>query len=87
MDVVQDFLPEILRVPDVQRYLGLSRPTAYLLVNRPGFPTVRIGSAIRIPRDMFLAWLDEQAGGGKDDGNKPSWQLLSRTNSWDGYVM
>jgi excisionase family DNA binding protein len=56
-------LPLVLRVSDVQRILGIARVTAYELVQREGFPVVRVGRAIRVPRDAFLRWLE---AGGQD---------------------
>ena len=53
-------LPAILTVSQVQQILGLSRPKAYELVHTKGFPTVRIGRAIRVPREAFMRWMDKQ---------------------------
>ncbi len=53
-------LPLVMRVADVQRALMISRLKAYELVHQAGFPAVRIGRAIRIPRDAFIRWLHEQ---------------------------
>jgi excisionase family DNA binding protein len=47
---------------DVQDYLGISRPKTYELAHTQGFPMVRFGRAIRIRREAFLRWLDQQAG-------------------------
>jgi excisionase family DNA binding protein len=57
-------LPAILTMEQVRQVLGVSRPVAYELVHRKGFPVVRFGRAIRIPRDAFQRWLDAQSGGG-----------------------
>ncbi len=59
-DVTQ--LPEVLTMEQVQHFLGISRPTAYELANRRGFPVVRIGRAIRVPREALMRWLENQAG-------------------------
>jgi excisionase family DNA binding protein len=55
-------LPAVLTVEQVQKILGLSRPKTYELVHTAGFPTIRIGRAIRIPREAFLRWMDGQKG-------------------------
>ena len=55
-------LPAVLTVEQVQNILGLSRPKTYKLVNTAGFPTIRIGRAIRVPREAFLRWMDERKG-------------------------
>jgi excisionase family DNA binding protein len=56
-------LPAVLTVAQIQGLLGLSRPLAYALVHRRGFPAIRFGRTIRVPRDQFLAWLRTQAHG------------------------
>jgi excisionase family DNA binding protein len=55
-------LPPALTMQDVQAYLRISRPKTYDLAHTPGFPAVRIGRAIRVPREAFLRWLAQQAG-------------------------
>jgi excisionase family DNA binding protein len=51
----------VLTVRDVQGVVGISRETAYNLVNRRGFPAVRVGKQIRIPKDGLRRWLDMQS--------------------------
>jgi excisionase family DNA binding protein len=53
-------LPPIMTVADVQDYLGISRQTAYELVHQPDFPTLRLGRLIKIPKDAFLRWIEQQ---------------------------
>jgi excisionase family DNA binding protein len=55
-------LPPVLTMQDVQNYLGISRPKTYELAHTQGFPVVRFGRAIRVPREAFLRWLEQQAG-------------------------
>jgi excisionase family DNA binding protein len=55
-------LPAILTMRHVQEILGISRVKAYELPHTRGFPVVRIGRAIRVPREAFLRWLERQAG-------------------------
>ena len=47
-------------VADLQRVVGCGRRQAYEMVNMQGFPTIRLGRKILIPRDAFLRWLDKQ---------------------------
>jgi excisionase family DNA binding protein len=56
-------LPAVLRMRDVQDFLGLSRPKTYELAHTQGFPVVRFGRVFRVPKSAFLRWLDNQAGG------------------------
>lgn len=53
-------LPLTLTAPEVGEVLGISRAAAYELVRSRGFPHMRIGTRILVPRDKFLAWIDEQ---------------------------
>lgn len=53
-------LPLTLTVPEVGEVLGISRAAAYELVRSRGFPRINIGTRILVPRDKFLAWIDEQ---------------------------
>lgn len=52
-------LPLMLSVPEVGEVLGISRAGAYELVRSAGFPHIKIGNRIVIPRDKFIAWIDE----------------------------
>lgn len=54
-------LPHVLTMRDIQNYLGISRPKAYELAHARGFPVIRIGRCIRVPRDAFVRWLEGQA--------------------------
>ena len=53
-------LPLTLTAPEVGEVLGISRAAAYELVRSKGFPHLRIGTRILVPRGKFLAWIDEQ---------------------------
>ena len=57
-----DELPLMLNVVQVAAVLGISRAGAYELVHSEGFPTLKIGSRIVIPRDKFLLWIEKQCG-------------------------
>ena len=56
-------LPLTLTAPEVGEVLGISRAAAYELVRSAGFPHMKIGSRILIPRDKFIRWIDEQTEG------------------------
>ena len=53
-------LPLTLTVPEVGEVLGISRAGAYELVRSEGFPHMKVGTRILVPRDKFLAWIDAQ---------------------------
>jgi excisionase family DNA binding protein len=57
-----DALPAVLTMRQIREILGLSRVKVYELTRRQGFPIVRFGRAIRVPREAFLRWLNEQIG-------------------------
>ena len=52
-------LPLTLTAPEVGEVLGISRAAAYELVRSEGFPRMKIGKRILVPRDAFLRWIDE----------------------------
>lgn len=56
-----DELPLILNVPDIASILSISKVSAYGLVKSDGFPAVRVGRRIKIPKAAFIDWLDKQA--------------------------
>lgn len=53
-------LPLTLTVPEVGEVLGISRAKAYDLVRSEGFPSMRIGTRILVPRDKLIRWIDKQ---------------------------
>ena len=54
-------------VGEIQNILGVSQPTAYGLVRKNYFRTVKVGRHIRISKKSFDEWLDQKAGGGAAD--------------------
>lgn len=51
---------KVYTVSEMMDILGISQTTAYLLIGRKEFHTVRIGRHIRISKVSFDAWLDGQ---------------------------
>ena len=49
-----------LTVRDVSEYLNISKSQAYELVHNKDFPVSRFGGAIRVPRELFLQWVQKQ---------------------------
>lgn len=47
-------------VDEIQDILGISRTSAYNLVKKKFFHSVRIGGSIRISKKSFDEWLDHQ---------------------------
>ncbi|MEW6662244.1 MAG: helix-turn-helix transcriptional regulator [Bacillota bacterium] len=57
---MKENLPQIMTVMDVAAYLRISRSSAYGLLYRPDFPAIRIDRTVRIAREVFLHWLQQQ---------------------------
>ena len=57
-----DDLPLMLSVAEVAAVLGISRAGAYELAHSDGFPALKIGSRIVVPKDKFLSWIDANSG-------------------------
>ena len=53
-----DELPLMLNVVQVAAVLGISRAGAYELVHSDGFPALKIGSRIVVPKDRLREWID-----------------------------
>ena len=53
-----DELPLMLNFVQVAAVLGISRAGAYELVHSEGFPTLKIGSRIVVPKDKLREWID-----------------------------
>ena len=51
-------LPLMLNVVQVAAVLGISRAGAYELVRSEGFPALKIGSRIVVPKDKLREWID-----------------------------
>lgn len=56
----QDAGKRTYTVDEIQDILGISRPTAYNLVKKNEFHSVRVGGHIRISKKSFDEWLDRQ---------------------------
>ena len=60
-----DDLPLFLNARMVAQVLGVSISTAYELFHEPGFPTLRVGSRMVVPKEKFIQWAEGQSGGAK----------------------
>ena len=54
-----DALPLVLEVKDIQDILGISRTTAYALVNQKGFPAFRSGNRIKVSKVALFDWMKQ----------------------------
>jgi excisionase family DNA binding protein len=55
-------LPLFLSAQMVANVLGVSISSAYELMHEDGFPSLRIGNRLVIPKDHFRQWVEEQVG-------------------------
>lgn len=51
---------EILTAQDISKILKVSRATAYEIMERDDFPTIRIGRSKRVMAHEFMAWLSNK---------------------------
>ena len=59
-----DELPLFLNAKMVAEVLGVSAATGYELMHEEGFPVVRVGNRMVVPKDKFRDWVERQADGG-----------------------
>jgi len=59
-----DDLPLFLNAELVAKVLGVSPSSGYELMHEAGFPTLRIGSRMVVPKEKFIQWVEEHTGGG-----------------------
>ena len=59
-----DELPLFLNANLVSQVLGVSISTAYELMNEPGFPVLRVGSRMVVPKEKFIRWVEKNTEGG-----------------------
>ena len=58
-----DELPLFLNAELLAKVLGVSISSAYELMHETGFPALRIGNRIVVPKEKFRQWVDTQTGG------------------------
>lgn len=52
-------LQDFLTVKEVQEILKLGKDKTYQLVHTNGFPSIKIGGSIRVPKDAFEKWIKQ----------------------------
>ena len=55
-----DQLPITLCAEEVASVLGISRAGAYTLMHSKGFPTIKIGKRMVVPKDKLIKWMEAQ---------------------------
>ena len=57
-----DDLPLFLNAETEAALLGVSISSMYELMHEKGFPVLRVGSRLVIPKDKLLAWVEQNTG-------------------------
>ena len=55
-------LPLYLNADTVAKLLGISISSAYELMNEEGFPSVRIGKRLIVPKENLQVWVESHLG-------------------------
>lgn len=48
----------------VSKVLGISTADSYELMHETGFPVLKIGSRMVVPKEEFIAWVERNTTGG-----------------------
>ncbi len=59
-----DDLPLFLNAELVAKVLGVSPSSGYELMHEPGFPVLKVGSRMVVPKEKFVQWVEEHTTGG-----------------------
>ena len=57
-----DCIEEFLTPKDIQQILKIGRDKTYKLISTKGFPSIKIGNTVRIPKDRFEKWVNTYIG-------------------------
>ena len=57
-----DDLPLFLNAELVAQVLGIFQVGAYDLLHSEGFPVLKIGTRMVVPKEKFRQWVEEQTG-------------------------
>ncbi len=60
-----DALPLFLNAETVAKVLGVSISSGYELMHETGFPALRVGNRLMVPKEKFIQWVDERTRGDK----------------------
>lgn len=57
-------LPLFLNAELVAKILGVSPSSGYELMHEPGFPVLKIGNRMVVPKEKFIQWVEQNTAGG-----------------------
>jgi excisionase family DNA binding protein len=67
--------PLLVDVTEAATLLSLSRAKVCQMANHGEIPSVRVGRAVRIPRDQLIAWVNDQTA-------EPHWLRAKGLPAW-----
>lgn len=56
-------LPFMISVYDLMDFFRCGQKQAYELAHSVGFPSMKVGSSIQVPKHLFIKWLEDQTKG------------------------
>lgn len=62
-----DDLPLMLNAEDIKVVMNVSRAGAYQLMHRDDFPVLAVGKRLLVPRDKFVAWINQNIKDGSNE--------------------
>ena len=72
-------LPLFLNAELVAKVLGVSPSSGYELMHEPGFPILKVGSRMVVPKEKFIQWVEQNAVGGTQLGGGTQHQSAGHT--------
>ena len=57
-------IPLFLNAELVAKVLGVSPSSSYELMHEPGFPVLKIGNRMVVPKEKFIQWVEQNTSGG-----------------------
>ena len=57
-------LPLFLKAELVAKVLGVSPSNGYELMHESGFPILKIGNRMVVPKEKFIQWVEQNTTGG-----------------------
>ncbi len=58
-------LPLFLNAEMVAKVLGISPSSSYELMHEDGFPVLKVGNRMVVPKEKFRMWVEEKVGGAR----------------------
>lgn len=62
-----DELPAMLTVKDVRILFDIGQRQAYELVHTEGFPAIKLGTSIKVPKHLLVDWIADSAAKGVNE--------------------